>query len=253
MKKLTVLAIAFLLGFPFLSKSQDLTLDKILQKHFEVMNTEKLAELNSISFAGKASMQGMEMPYSQIIKRPGKMKLVVEIQGNKMIQAFNGEVGWMIAPWVSPDPQDMGESETAMLKEQADIEGELWNWKEKVDTLELLGKEDMEGTEVYNIKVTKTPELKEGETEEDVKPNIRNYYIDAENFVILKVHVKTMMQGAEIELDTYSSDYKEVGGFLISHSMEVKMSGQTIRNVTVETVEYNKEYEDAIFDRPVKK
>ena len=86
--------------------------------------------------------------------------------------------------------------------------------------MELVGTEDMEGTEAYKIKVTKKLELAEGETEEEAKPEITYYFIDAENFVILKTHAKTNMRGAEVEVDTYYSDYKEAGDFIMAYNIE---------------------------------
>lgn len=253
MKKLIILIIALSVIFPICSNSQDLTLDEILENHFEVMKTEKFAEVNSVYAEGKVITQGMEMPFVQKSERPGKIRLEVTVQGNQMVQAYNGETGWMITPWIgTDDAQDMGEDEVEGMKEQADFEGKLWNWKEKVENLELIGKEDMEGTEVYKLKMTEKLILKEGETEEEAEPNVRYYYMDAEDFVILKVQLKKNMRGAEVEIENYQSNYKEVDGFIMAHSMETKMGGQTYTQISIEKVEFNKEFEDSIFERPEK-
>jgi outer membrane lipoprotein-sorting protein len=233
--------------------AQDITLDEILENHYEVMKLKELSEVNSVQYEGKIVTQGMELPFVQKIVKTGKLRTEVEFQGNQMIQAYNGEEGWLVAPWTgSMDPQDMPEDQTASLKEQADFVGELWNWKEKVENLELEGKEDMEGTEVYKLKVTKKLELKEGETEEEAKPEIRYYYLDAENFVVLKIYVKRMIRGQEMEVENYQSNFKEVEGYIMPHSIETRMGGQTVTNISIESIKFNEEYDDSIFDRPVK-
>lgn len=252
MKKLFVLTIVLSVIFSFNSYSQDLTLDEILENHFEVMNTKEFVKVNSMYVEGKIVSQGMEMPFSQKVKRPEKIRLEVTVQGNQMVQAYNGEAGWMIAPWTGTDePQDMGEDQIEQMKEQGEFEGKLWNWKEKVDTLELVGKEDMEGTEVYKLKMTEKLKVKEGETEEEAKQEIRYIYIDAENFVILKLQVKKNMRGAEVEVESYQSNFKEVDGYILAHSIESKMGGQTVSQITIEKVEFDKEFEDSIFERVV--
>ncbi len=195
----------------------------------------------------------MEMAFVQKVKRPGKARIEVLVQGSKMIQAYNGEIGWMIAPWLGTDePQDMGDDEIDQLKEQADFEGKLWNWKDKVESLEILGKEDMEGTEVYKLKMVEKIELTEGEeNEEDAKADVRYIYMDAENFVVLKTQLKKIIQGNEIEIEIYQSNYKEVEGIIMPFSMETKMDGKTVTQITIDTYKLNVEIDDSEFEKPV--
>ena len=254
MKKIASLTIVFLFFITTSLTSQDLTLEEILENHFDVTGTEKLKDVTSISAEGTIITQGMEMAFVQKVKRPGKARIEVLVQGSKMIQAYNGEIGWMIAPWLGTDePQDMGDDETDQLKEQADFEGKLWNWKDKVESLELVGKEDMEGTEVYKIKMVEKLESEEGEeTEEDVKADVRYIYMDAENFVILKIQLKKIVRGNEMEIEIFQSNYKEVEGMIMPFSMETKMGGNTVTQITIDTYKLNVEIDDNEFEKPVK-
>ena len=55
--------------------------------------------------SGKTIAQGMELDFEIYTQRPEKFRLEVDIQGAKMIQAFDGEKGWFVAPWTgSLDP-----------------------------------------------------------------------------------------------------------------------------------------------------
>lgn len=176
------------------------------------------------------------------MKRPGKIRVEVEIQGNKMLQGFDGEHGWQVTPWSgTTDPQDMTEDEVKSLKDQADFEGALYNWKEKGHKAELIAKEDMDGTPVYKIKVVKA----DGNTETD--------FIDAENFVLLKTTELTKINGNETESDSYASNYKEVNGAQLPFSVENKLKGQTVSSVVIDKYEVNQEIDDQIFNKPVKK
>jgi hypothetical protein len=127
------------------------------------------------------------------------------------------------------------------MKEQADFEGTLYNWKEKGHKVELLGKEDLEGTPVYKLKIT----LADG--------NIETYFIDAENFVTIKVSNISKIQGNETESESYTSNYKDVNGALMPFSIENKVKGQTVSTVVIDKYEINRELNDSLFVKPAKK
>jgi hypothetical protein len=158
-----------------------------------------------------------------------------------MVQAYDGQTAWMIMPFMgSTDPEKMPEEQAKDFQEQADIDGPLVDYKEKGHTVELSGKEDMEGTDVYKLKVT----LKNGD--------VRYIYLDGENFIELRRAGKYKRQGAEIEADTYFGDYKPVNDLMVPHAIESKVSGQTVSQITVEKVEMDVAMEDAIFKMPAK-
>ncbi len=253
MKKLLKLTVAFLFVFVLTGTAQDLTLDEILAKHFETVGTEKLSKLNSVQIYGKIMMRGMEFPFNQLITQGGKIRTEAEIQGSKMIRAFDGKDGWMIMPMMGTDePQDMGPDELKQMKEQADFTGKLWHWKDKVQSLELLGKEDMEGTEVYKLKMVEKPQKNENDTSEVKEGDVSYIYIDADNFVILKIKAKKNIRGTEMEFESYQSNYKDVDGIIFPFSMETKMKGKTVNQVSVDSVKLNVPVEDALFKRPEK-
>jgi len=253
MKKIIKLTTALLFAFVLSGTAQDLSLDEILAKHFEVMNTEKLSHLESLNAKGKVISRGMEMPFNQMIKQGGKIRLEVTVQGNQMVQAFDGEHAWMVAPWTGTDePQDMDADQTEQLKNQSDFTGKLWNWKDKVQSLELVGKEDMEGTEVYKLKMVEKPVVNENDTANVKEGDIKFIYMDAENFVILKTTVKKKIRGTEMEFENYQSNYQDEDGIIFPFSMETKIKGKTVNQIEVDTIIFNKEMNDSLFVRPVK-
>ena len=251
MKKIIKLTTALLFAFVLSGAAQDLTLDEILAKHFETMGTEKLSKVKSVQMFGKIQMQGMEFPFSQVITQGGKIRTEAEIQGSKMIRAFDGENGWMIAPMMGTDePQDMSPDEVDQMKEQSDITGKLWNWKDKVQSLELVGKEDMEGTEVYKLKMVDKPKKNENDTTEVKEGDVSYIFIDAENFVILKTTIKKKIRGTEMEFDAYQSNYQDVDGIIFPFSIETKMKGKTVNQISVDSVKFDVPVDDSMFKRP---
>jgi outer membrane lipoprotein-sorting protein len=242
MKKLISFTLTVICFCSLSGLAQDLNLDDVLSKYYEATGINHVKEWNTLIMTGKSTAQGMEFPVTIYMKRPGKIRTEVEIQGNKMLQVLNGDQGWAVAPWSgSTDPQDMTADVVKSMKEQADFEGSLFNWKEKGHKVELIGKEDMEGTSVYKIKVT----LVDG--------NIETYFMDAENFVPLKIASVTKIQGNDTESETFPGNYKEVNGAVLPFAIENKFKGQTVSNVLIEKYEINKEVSDSLFVKPAKK
>jgi hypothetical protein len=99
----------------------------------------------------------------------------------------------------------------------------------------------MEGSSVYKIKIIKAD------------GNIETYFIDTENFVPLKISSITKFQGNETESETNPGNYKEVNGAMMPFSMENKLKGQTVSNVVIDKYEVDKEVDDNLFVKPVKK
>lgn len=236
MKNLLSLTLTMLL-LTFFSVVQGQELNDILKQHFSVVGQEKLAEVKTITVYGKILQMDAEFPFVQKMKSPNKFRMEATLQGQVMIQAFDGENGWLIAPWIGPDPQDLTGIQLKQSKEQANIEGDLYHWEEKGHQAEYVGTEDMEGTEVYKIKLTK----KEGDE--------IFYFIDSEAYVILKETRKMTMQGNEIEIESFPGNYEMLNGIAFPMSIKTNMMGQTME-ILFDSVKIDLELDDSIFVRP---
>jgi hypothetical protein len=136
----------------------------------------------------------------------------------------------------------MGEDELKSTAESAEWEGPLVNYKEKGNKVELVGKEQVEGTDTYKLKVT----LKNG--------GVRHMYLDADSFLSIKDESKRTIRGTEQETEGGSGDYKEVGGLVFAHSLEVGPKGSAQKQkITIEKIEINPELDDARFKMPAVK
>ena len=239
MKNLLSLFFAIIITALFtVVQGQDLS--EILDQHFTTVGQEKLAEVKTITVYGKIMQMDNEFPFIQKMKNPNKFRLEATMQGLKMIQAFDGENGWYIAPWISPDPQDLTGVQLKQAKEQTNIEGDLYNWEEKGHQAEYLGTEDMEGTEVYKIKLTK----KEGDE--------IFYFIDSETYVMLKETRKMTVQGNEIEIESFPGNYEVINGIVFPMSIKTNTMGQETE-ILFDSVKIDLELDDSIFVRPVQK
>jgi hypothetical protein len=167
------------------------------------------------------------------------MYLEVEMQGQFMKQAYNGEEGWVVMPWTGTlKPTVLTGIQLKSARMQADMEGTLYDYKEKGYETKLVGKEDLEGTEVYLIEQT------------DADGDVYKHYIDAESMVLLKTSAKMQMQGNEVDVETLYSNYEMVDGIAIAYSIDVVSGGQLIRQIIIEETFFDVEVDEAIFNIP---
>ncbi len=235
-----------LIALPALSQeAAGLTRDEVLAKHYEAIGgLENWKNVKSMKFDAKMTMgPGVEAPATMTLKRPQKIRMEFTFQGMTGIQAFDGTNAWMVMPFMGKvDPEAMTEDQSKNLKEQADLDGPLVDWEADGNDVELVGKEEVEGTETYKLKVT----LKNGD--------VRYHFLDSEVFLPIKQSGKTSIQGQDVEIETTIGDYKEVGGLVIPHSFESVAKGQPQgQTITVTAVEINPEIADDLFAMPPKK
>lgn len=97
MKKTLLLLASFLLftGGSIISQ----TLEEVLAEHFSVTGQDNLLKVNTQKVTGKMIQSGLEIPFVQYAKRPGKVRVEATLQGMTLIQTYNGTEGWVINPF----------------------------------------------------------------------------------------------------------------------------------------------------------
>ena len=240
MKRKFVL-LAGLLGSSFVALAEQ-SLDEILAEYIEARGGIKAIEsTQTMKTTGKMMMGPMEAPFAFTFKAPNKIHTTFELQGMKGIQAFDGEKGWQVMPFMGkPDPVLMSEDELKQIEDQADIQGPLINAEAKGTILELIGNTEIEGTPVIEIKETK----KNGD--------VIHVFLDEEYKLEVMSRAKVKAMGQEVEAETYFSDYKQVGEYNtpVAHSMSIKINGAPAQNLNFENVEFNIEVDDSLFVMP---
>lgn len=218
------------------------TADDIIAKNIQARGgLEKIKAVKSMKMIGRMTIgPGAEAPVVVEIKRPNKMRLDVTFQGMTLTQSYDGKKGWVINPFEGSknaepmSPEDLKESE-----EQADIDGPLVDWKAKGHSVELLGKEKVEGTDAYKLKLT----MKTG--------TIRYVFIDADSYLDIRNEEKRTIRGTETETEQTIGDYKDVRGMLIPHAFESGAKGHPEKQkITIDMVQLDAPIADDRFDMP---
>jgi outer membrane lipoprotein-sorting protein len=218
------------------------TVDELIAKNVEARGgLEKLKSVKSLRLTGKITMgPGMEAPVVLELKRPANVRMEFTFQGMTGIQAWDGTSGWVITPFGGKtDPEPMSPDDAKEAEEQADLDGPLVDYKAKGHTVELVGKEKIEGSDAYKLKVT----LKNG--------TVNYTYLDADSYLTIKEESKRTIRGSEVEVESSIGDYKDVEGLLVPHSIENGSKGRPEKqNITIQKVELNPSLDDARFKMP---
>lgn len=232
--KTNKLLVATLAAFVSISSFAQ-TVDEIVDKHIAAMGgMDKLKGVNTLVVERTIAVQSMEIPNKTTILAGKAVRTESSIMGNSMIQVVEGNTGWMIRPVMmqgTGEPEDMPAEMVKQQVGQMDPFGPLFNYKDKGNKVELVGKEKVDKADAYHLKVT----TKDGQTMDE--------FIDANTFMLTKL--KT--QEGEISF----SDYKEVEGIKMANTMDMTSQMGSITMVT-NKVTVNGKVDDSIFKRPAK-
>lgn len=234
--------IGLLLALSVTAPAAAQTVDEIIAKNIAAKGgLARIQGVKSVRMTGRMTIgPGIEAPMVLEMKRPGSHRMDITVQGMVGTQAFDGAKGWMLMPFAgSKVPQEMTADDLKLAEEQADMDGPLVDYKKKGHSVELLGKEKIEGADAYKLKIT----FKNG--------TVRTTYIDAEHFLEVKDEARRTIRGTEMDLETIYGDYKEVDGMMFPFSVDQGVKGAPQRQkITVDKIELNVPLDDARFKMP---
>jgi outer membrane lipoprotein-sorting protein len=220
------------------------TVDEIVAKNLQAKGgAEKWKSVNSVKMTGRITLQGTELPLTVYAKRPNLNRQEIMLQDKRVVQAFDGTSAWVINPMMGgEEARELPKPAAETMRHSADFDGALIDYKQKGHTVELVGREKMDGKEVYHLKVT----MKGGDVQQ-------HYYIDAASGIELKTSTDVDLgTGQKQPLVTEMSDYKEVDGIMIPHTVKQLLDGKPVVQMTIEKVEFNAPIDDGVFRMPKK-
>jgi len=243
-KKLLFL-IAFLAG----GFAQAQTVDEIISKYFE--NTggiEKWKALQGVRMTAKVNQGGMEIPLIITQLKDGRQMTAISFQGKEIKQGvYDGTSLWSHNFMNMKAEKSDAEATENFKQDIGEFPDPFLNYKERGLKAELLGKETVEGTETFKVKLTKKPIKVDGTP----KDNVVFYYFDTENFVPLMTESeinsgpnKGMVGQGKM------SDYQDVNGLLFPFSLAQGIKGQPSQPLVITKVELNPKVEDKDFVFP---
>lgn len=228
--------LAALMLFALVS-TQAQSLDNVLDSYYKANGLDKVGDVKTFDIKAKMSVMGMDMPMEIKVKKPNKFRVDVEMMGQKTTSAFDGEKGWMKNPMMGAGVHDLDGAQLNQAMDQTDMEGPLYNYAAKGSSVELLGKESVDGAEAFKLKLT------------DKNGTVQTYYISANDYMVTKVESKVEAMGQSMDIVTRMLGYKEVNGIKIANNIEVEMP-MGKQSVIMEEIKVDEPLDDALFERP---
>ncbi len=244
--KQLIIALLMILSF---GSAQAQKVDEIISKYFE--NTggrDKWNALTGLKISAKMNQGGMEIPISIVQLKDGRQMSSFNLQGKEIKQGvYDGAALWSHNFSTMKAEKSDAEATANFKLEVGEFPDVFLHYKERGLNAELLGKETVEGTEAYKIKLTKKPIMVDGKPADQVV----FYYFDAENYVPIMMEAEIKSGPAKGMISQIKwSDYQEVGGIMMPFSMAQGAKGSGSQPITISNIELNPKVEDAAFKYP---
>ena len=234
---LCILTIGLLTLHPSRTYSQ--TAEDILEKMIDAQGGRAaLEKIQDTVLTGYVEM--VQMGYggslTTYLKEPNKLRLDATVQGTLITQTFDGETGWMTNP-ITGMVEEMPPILAADFGRSALGNDSLLNPKKYGISYTLTGKELMEGKEYYILSQNFSDGFK------------ASLLIDTKTYLMYKTQTTSINEiGEEIEVETILSDYKNIDGILIAHTIVTIQNDEEFMTMTIDKVEFNTGLEDTWFE-----
>ena len=219
MKNLIIFGL-FVIALILVQFAQGQTVDEVINKYTDARGgKDKLLSIKSIYMEGTRQMMGNDLQV-KLTKEQGKLSRTdFEVGGTNNYLLITEKEGWNFFAMRMQTPEPMPADRVKQLQTELDIAGPLVDYAAKGYKAELMGKEDVEGTDCYKIKMMID------------SSNSISYFIDSKSYLLIRSAQKGGAfggrrggAGGDVEMFTDYSDYKAVDGILFAHTLSLKSS-----------------------------
>lgn len=225
---ITSIAVAFL---SFASIAQ--TTDEIIAKHIEAIGgKENWAKIKSMRTEGTIKAQGAEIKIINTFIDKTATRTDIAVMGMNGYNILTTTEGWQFMPFQGQTkPEPMTADDVKMGQDELDIQDEFITYKQLGKKIENLGKDDVDGTECFKLKMI----------EKDGKET--TYYIDPSNYFVIKETAKVKANGKEMENSSTYSNYKKTeNGVYMAMNI-----GGGFGDMEITKIEINPKIDESIF------
>lgn len=220
------------------------TADDIINKHYEATGgREKWSHVTAMKMTGNYVMgPAMLAPVTRVVSIKTAPSLYSDFtwQGMTAKTVVHGDSGSRYEPFGGKRETDpLSPNELRDEKLSVDPRELLFSYKEKGYTVEYLGTDDMDGSDVYKLRLTTTD------------GDMIYYYIDADTYYILQITKRIRFKDKEEKSSTTYSDFRKT-----DFGVTVPFSNQQVDEngaeqggpVTYTKVEVNPAVEPSLFE-----
>lgn len=217
-----ILLSLLVLASAFTVKAQ--TADEVIAKHITAIGgAENWKKVNSMKMEGILQVQGAEVNVVVTVLNGKGMRQDISVMGMTGYEIVTPTEGWDFMPFQGQtEPEAKTAEELAEAQDNLDAQGELIDYAAKGHKVELIGKEDVEGTECFKLKVTK----KGG--------SVSTLFFDPKTFYIVQSKSTQKANGQEMEVTTSFSNYEKLPeGIVVAKSMTLPFGEMNMSKITV--------------------
>ncbi len=232
MKKIIVTALFSIVALVGVSQN----LDEIVKKHVDAVGgVENWKKLNCIKMECMIKANGAEIKIviSQVNKKA--LRQDISVMGMNGYQITTNTEGWNFMPFQGQTkPEAMTADDIKNSQDELNIVDEFITYKELGKKLELIGSDDIDGTDCFKLKMTD----KEGQE--------TTYFIDKSDYYVIKSVSKIKADGKEMENASTYGNYKKTPEGLV-FAMNITSGFGPMEIIKLEV---NPKLDDAIFKLP---
>ncbi len=229
LKKISTLLFLTTLSLNSFSQS----LDEIVKKHVDAIGgKENWSKIKTLKMECSMKSQGadIKITFHQIDKKA--MRQDISLMGMTGYNIITNTEGWNFMPFQGQTKvEPMTADDVKNAQEGLNLQDEFITYKELGKKLEYLGKDDVDGTECFKLKIT------------DKNAQETTYYIDPSNYYTIKQTIKMKSNGKEMENSTTYSNYKKVdAGIVYPYTVSSGWGSSEVTNL-----EINPKIDEALF------
>ena len=209
------------------------TAEEIVTKHIEAIGgAAAWKKVNSLYYEGKMTVQGAEINVTLTAVNGKGVRQNISVMGMTGYQIITPTAGWNFMPFQGQTtPEAMTADELKQAADDLDVQGKLVDYKSKGHTVEYLGKDDVEGTECFKLKIT----TKAG--------NVETVFIDPKSYYIVRSVVKRTANGQESDVPTGLSNFQKLPeGIVVPFSITLPFG-----EMVISKAEVNKQVDESTF------
>jgi hypothetical protein len=211
-----------LLATAFIAKAQ--TADEIIAKHIEAIGgADAWKKVNSVKMEGTLIVQGTTVNMTQTVLHGKGNRQDISVMGMNGFMILAPTSGWNFMPFNGQAaPEAMTAEDVAENQSELDAQGSLIDYAAKGHTVEFLGKDDVEGTECFKLKLN----LKSGKPE--------TMYFDTKSYMLIRTVAVQKANGQEAEVTTNFSNYEKLPeGIMVAKSVGLPFGELNITKIII--------------------
>lgn len=221
--------------------AQELTVDEVLSRYRAALGSaESLHALDQLKQYGTCVYDELEFPVVRFLKRGARLREEIEglgrsgdavLEGVVVVRATDGTLAWTMGSAEAPEPRAIEGAAAMALRLEAELPGPLVDPEAAGDTVELVGRAEVEGEELWHLRLTRA------------SGPLENWYLGLDDY---------LPRRRDIAQPPYAwsfDDYRPVAGVRLPHWMLVEEPLVT-REYLFDAIEAGVEMDATLFSPP---